>query len=464
MQHDDDYYSLYQKREKVQNKHVNGFFQTIRRVTLYVTLAWFFLAPWITYHHRQAIWFDIPARKFYVFFVTFWPQDFFLLSWAIIVAVLALFFVTNFAGRIWCGYACPQTAWTRCFMWVEYLVEGDRRARLKLDKNPWAANTIIRRTIKHSWWLFFSFYTALTFVGYFTPIRELAPDILHGNVDPWSLFFVGLFTFGTYYNAGWMREQLCIHLCPYARLQGAMFDDDTLAIAYDHSRGEKRGPRQRGDDYKSSGLGDCINCQQCVHVCPTGIDIRDGLQLACIGCACCVDVCDAVMDKVGYPRGLIRYTTENTLNQKKTRILRPRFIATGILLVIMASLLSYTLLTRKPLKLDVLHERAQLYRTLHNGDIQNVYKLKLMNLSQQTQQYRLSVGGLPHLQYTGSREAVLRAGEIKVIPVSVELGPDQIPRAFNTIHFTAKALGTKDEQVTTTSRFIGPMSKGESHE
>lgn len=454
---DSRYASLYAKREKIQNKRITGFFQTIRRVTLYITLAWYFIAPWLSWHGRQAIWFNIPGRKFYIFFLTFWPQDFILLSWAIITIILALFVVTNFAGRLWCGYTCPQTAWTRCFMWLEYLIEGNRRQRLKLDKNPWSWNTMLRRTGKHLSWLVIAFYTAVTFVGYFVPIKTLIPQLVSFQVAAWPLLFIGFFTVATYYNAGWMREQLCIYLCPYAKLQGVMFDDDTYTVAYDYKRGEPRGSRKRDTDKTAKGLGDCINCMQCVHVCPTGIDIRDGLQIACIGCACCVDVCNQVMDKVGYERGLIRYTTEHALEHKPTKIFRLRLLATSGILLVMVGLLSYHLLTRVPIRLDVLHQRAQLFRMMQNGDVQNNYKLKVINMTQQQQSYHLQVTGIQGIYYVGPKDITVKADSLSVIPISLQVPKNQVQHAINDIAFTLENKYHPKQKVTTVSRFIGPQ-------
>ncbi|MBO6227453.1 MAG: cytochrome c oxidase accessory protein CcoG, partial [Shewanella sp.] len=350
---------------------------------------------------------------------------------------------------------CPQSVWTWVFMWCEKVTEGDRNARMKLDKAPMSANKLLRKTAKHILWISIGFATGFTFVGYFTPIRELAMDLITGNADGWAYFWVGFFTLLTYLNAGWLREQVCIHMCPYSRFQSVMFDKDTLIVSYDPERGEKRGPRKKGSDYKAQGLGDCIDCKLCVHVCPTGIDIRDGLQIACIGCAACIDACDDVMLKVGYPKGLISYTTEHNLSGQKTKLIRPRLIGYAAALLIMCGLFGYTVFNRTLVELNVLKDRTP-YRENQEGRIENVYTLKIMNKDQKDHVYMIEATGLNGLTLEGKRHIPAAAGEILSVPVSISVDPEDIPSSTNQIEF--KILSEDDNSIhrTAESRFLGP--------
>lgn len=449
------YNELYQKRKKIHPREVTGVFQQLRLVTIGLTVGLYFLGPWLTWQGRQAILFDLPARKFYIFGITFWPQDFILLSWLLITAAYALFFFTNLAGRLWCGYTCPQTVWTQFYFWIEWWTEGTFQKRIKLDKAPWSLEKLLRRTAKHSLWLVLALITALTFVGYFTPIKTLVAKIGHGQLSEWEFFWLGFFTIATYLNAGWMREQVCIYLCPYARFQSVMFDKDTLIISYDAKRGETRGKRKQGSDPRSLGLGDCLDCKQCVQVCPTGIDIREGLQIACIGCAACIDSCNTVMDKMGYPRGLIRYTTENNLNGVPTRLMRPRLIGYGLVFVAMLVAISYQLITRVPFNLEVIRDRQHLYRLVSdNESIENIYTLKLLNMSQQEQTYQITASGLPDLRYLGKQEVTLAPGEVLALPIRLQVKAEQMSQSAHPIYFTLR--DSRQLSKTKESRFLGP--------
>ena len=328
--------SLYEKREKIYQREVHGRFAILRTLSVVVLLGLFFILPWLEMGGRQVILFDLPARKFHVFWLTFWPQDFLLLAFLLMLGAFSLFFFTALAGRLWCGYACPQTVWTEVYLWIERKVEGSRITQMRLDKADWSLNKILRKSIKHFIWLLIAGATAVTYVSYFSSEELLSQDLFSFQLGGWELFWIAFFTLATYINAGFMREQVCKYMCPYARFQSAMFDNDTLIISYDEKRGEPRGSR-RSDvhtDHKKESLGDCINCTMCVQVCPTGIDIRDGLQYECIGCSACIDVCDDVMDKMSYPKGLIRYTTQHAIDGEPSRILRPRIIIYFIILTL----------------------------------------------------------------------------------------------------------------------------------
>lgn len=410
---------------------------------------------WLNWNGRQAVWWDLPDRKFHIFGATFWPQDFMLLSWLLIICAFGLFFITVFAGRVWCGYTCPQSVFTWVFMWAEKVTEGDRNQRMKLDKAPMSANKFFRKLAKHAIWLGVGILVAITFVGYFTPIRQLVPDLLTLNVNGWAAFWIGFFTLATYGSAGYLREQVCIYMCPYARFQSVMFDKDTLIVSYDPRRGEKRGPRKKDADYKAMGLGDCIDCTMCVQVCPTGIDIRDGLQIECIGCAACIDACDAIMDKMNYPRGLISYTTEHNLSGQKTHLLRPRLIGYAVALLAMMGLFTYAVYDRPLVKLDVLKDRV-LYRENELGNIENVYTLKVMNKAQREQTFVIEASGLEGLVYEGRSEVRAEAGELVTIPVELSIAPEKLPSSTNEIVFHIRSADDESINDDADSRFIGP--------
>lgn len=446
---------LYASREKIYTRSFSGLFRNLRLAGGAVLFILYFGTAWLNWNGRQAVWWDLPERKFHVFSATFWPQDFILLSALLIICAFGLFFITVFAGRVWCGYTCPQSVFTWVFMWAEKVTEGDRNQRMKLDKAPMSANKLGRKLAKHAIWLAVSLAVGITFVGYFTPIRELVPDLFTLQIGGWALFWVGFFTLATYGNAGYLREQVCIYMCPYARFQSVMFDKDTLIVSYDPRRGEKRGPRKKDADYKAMGLGDCIDCTMCVQVCPTGIDIRDGLQIECIGCAACIDACDTIMDKMNYPRGLISYTTEHNLSGQKTRLARPRLIGYAVALLVMMSVFTFAIVERPLVKLDVLKDRV-LYRENERGMIENVYTLKLMNKAQDAQTFVVEASGLDGLVYSGRREIPTGAGELVTIPVELSIAPEKLPSSTNDIVFHVKAVDDPSINDDADSRFIGP--------
>ena len=454
-QKDGDTFDLYASREKIYTRAFTGVFRNLRRAGGFVLFLLYFGTVWLNWGEHQAVWWNLPARKFYIFGATFWPQDFILLSGILIVSAFGLFFVTVFAGRVWCGYTCPQSMWTWVFMWCEKVTEGDRHQRMKLDKAPMSGHKFLRKTAKHCLWLLIGLVTGLTFVGYFSPIRELLVDFFTGQADGWSYFWVGFFTLATYANAGWLREQVCIHMCPYARFQSVMFDKDTLIVSYDSRRGEPRGTHRKDTDHKAQGLGDCIDCTMCVQVCPTGIDIRDGLQIACIGCAACVDACDSIMDKIELPRGLISYTTEHNLSGQVTHTLRPRLIAYAVVLLAMIGVLTSGFYTRSLVGLDVSKDRA-LYRENAEGRIANVYSLKVMNKDQVDHTYVLDATGLPDLKLHGRRDIKVPAGAIISLPVELSVAPEHVPPGSREVIFTLRDIENSDTDVHTQSRFVGP--------
>ena len=419
---------LYQHREKIFTRFVGGFFQRLRFFTGWPLLAGYFLLPWVNWQGRQAILFDLPARQFHIFSITFYPQDFWLLGWVLIIAAFGLFTVTTLVGRLWCGYTCPQTVWTAIFMWIEQVAEGPRHARIRLDRAPWSFVKLRKRALKHAMWLVAAALTGAAFVGYFVPIRGLIPDLLILQAGGWATFWSLFFTAATYANAGWMREQVCIYMCPYARFQSAMFDRDTLVVSYDATRGEPRGPRKRNVD--KGGLGDCIDCELCVQVCPVGIDIRDGLQYQCIGCAHCIDACNQVMGKMNYPKGLVRYTTEHELAGGRTHWLRPRAMGYAIVLLIMMTALGIALFSRSAFELDVIRERGELYRATPDGQVLNEYSLKILNKTESVHRYRLTVvSDLPIMVVgPGALQSSLssRPGEVLDIPLTLSAPADAL--------------------------------------
>ncbi len=448
--------SMYESATKIYPREMGGRFDRLSRIATIALLGLFYAVPWLQWDERQAVLFDLPARKFYIFGLTLWPQDFPYLALLLMILAYCLFFFTALAGRLWCGFACPQTVWTEIFIWMEQLTEGTRSQRMKLDKAPWSWNKFRRKFSKQFLWITFSLWTGFTFVGYFQPIRELGMDILALSVGGWTLFWGLFYGFATYGNAGYMREQVCKYMCPYARFQSAMFDKDTLIISYDEARGEPRGSRKRNVDYKEKGLGDCIDCTLCVQVCPTGIDIREGLQYECIACAACIDACDSIMDKMDYPRGLIRYTTENALKGKGTRILRPRvFVYATILLVLVTGLVS-SMVMRTPVILDVIRDRNALYREIGGDMIENTYTLKVINQSNADRRFLLDVGGVDGIELDGVGESILvEGGGVLSLPVRVRAHRNVAYGIMN-IEFVLTALDDESVSVTEDSRFLGP--------
>jgi cytochrome c oxidase accessory protein FixG len=434
--------SLYAAQEKIYPRSVTGLFARWRWAMVVVTQLVFYGLPWLEWGQRQAVLFDLASRRFYIFGLVLYPQDFIYLTGLLVISALSLFLFTAVAGRLWCGYACPQTVYTEIFLWIERHVEGDRSARMRLDGAPFSLEKLVKKWAKHFLWISLALWTGFTFVGYFTPIKELGMEFLQTRMTSWEVFWVFFYGFATYGNAGFMREQVCKYMCPYARFQSAMFDKDTLIVSYDAGQGEPRGPRSRSADYTAKGLGTCVDCTLCVQVCPTGIDIRNGLQYECIGCGACADVCDTVMDKMGYPRGLVRYTTQNAVAKGWTRpqivrhVLRPRVLLyTAILASVCIAMLA-SLILRTPLKVDVVRDRAALSRIAEGGRLENVYRLQVMNATESQQRYRITATGLDGLSLASDAEVTVDAAQSRWVPVRLQIpygsvAPGSHPVRFN---------------------------------
>ena len=402
----DGVFSLTDEPGKVYPRSVGGFFTRLRWVMVWVTQLVFYGIPWLQWNERQAVLFDLAGSRFFIFGLVLHPQDLIYLAVLLVLAALTLFFFTAVAGRLWCGYACPQTVYTEIFLWLERVTEGDRLARMRLDNAPWGLEKMLRKGAKQGLWIGLALFTGFTFVGYFTPILDLVQELWVLSFSPWEWFWVLFYGLATYGNAGYLREQICKHMCPYARIQSALTDMDSMVIAYDAQRGEARGSRARVADPKTLGLGDCIDCTLCVQVCPTGIDIRNGLQNECIACAACIDVCDEVMVKMNYPTGLIRYSSGKGIAEKLTpkqmvkRVWRPRVWVYGVLFLAVVAIFVGGLSSRKGFAVDIIKDRGTMARELGNGDVENIYRLKVMNTTETTQSYTASVQGLPGLTLT----------------------------------------------------------------
>jgi cytochrome c oxidase accessory protein FixG len=442
----DDTIGLYEAHRKIHPRSIRGAFARWRWFMVGLTQLLFYGLPWLEWGERQLVLFDLAARRFYLFGLVLYPQDLIYLTGLLVVSALALFLFTAVAGRLWCGYACPQTVYTEMFMWVEHHVEGNRSARIRLDDSAFSLEKLVKKVFKHIVWLSIAMWTGFTFVGYFTPIRDLGMAFLQTRMGSWEVFWAIFYGLATYGNAGFMREQVCKYMCPYARFQGAMFDRDTLIVSYDVERGEPRGPRgKNAGGAVRDGLGDCIACTLCVQVCPTGIDIRDGLQYECIGCGLCVDACNGVMRKMNYPPGLIRYATQNGMAgrwssaQVLRRVMRPRVLVyAGVLVALCVGLLA-SLVVRTPLKVDVVRDRASLSRIVEAGMLENVYRLQIMNATEKPQRYRIEASGLEGLSTLPAEPVEIAPAESRWVPVRLRVPYGVAAPGSHTVHFDVRS-------------------------
>ena len=451
--------SFYEKHKTVYIRDVKGWWNSWRWALVWITQILFYGTPWLQWNDRQAVLLHVAERKFYLFGLVLWPQDVFYLALLLIISAYALFLFTAIAGRLFCGYACPQTVYSEIFMWIENKIEGDRSARMKLDNGPMNGRKLRLKALKHAIWILIALWSGLTLVAYFTPVAELWAEFPY-DFSGWELFWILFYASFFYMQAGFLREQVCKYMCPYARFQGVMFDPDTLVITYDPERGEPRGARKKGND--PAALGDCVDCGLCVVVCPTGIDIRQGQQYECIGCGACIDACDPVMDKVGKPRGLIRYTTENALEKHfsakdvVSHILRPRIILYTTILVAITVASIWSLAARVPLKVDIMRDPSVLSREADDGRIENVYNLKIMNTTEDAKSYAISVAGMDGIELLGESVVNVASAENHEVTVVVRVPPDSGKKGANKIYFDIKALNHESIAVHEKASFLMP--------
>jgi len=448
-------------QNKIYPRSTSGYFTNWRWIMVWVTQIVFYGLPWLQLGVRQAVLLDIDTHRFYIFGLVLYPQDLIYLAVILIISALALFLFTTVAGRLWCGFSCPQSVYTKIFLWIERKIEGDRAARIKLDNNKFSINAIYKKSLKHLAWISFSIWTGFTFLGYFAPIRELFHGIMQFSLGPWETFWICFYALATYGNAGFLREMVCKHMCPYARFQSVMFDQDTLIVTYDEARGEPRSGRSRSVNAKEKGLGDCIDCSFCVQVCPVGIDIRDGLQYECISCGLCIDACDSVMDKMEYPRGLIRFSTLNGMSNHWSKseiikkILRPRVLIYGGLLLLICIGFAVSLSLRSSFKVDVIRDRGVMSRLTPEGNVENVYQLQVTNVTEAAHSYHISVKGLNGLSLVSNNEFTVDAAGERLIAVSLQMRDGSVSSGTHPIQFEIEALGSEDE-VTEKSVFYMP--------
>jgi len=462
--------SLYEKRRKIYPRLARGAFRRLKWLVMALTLAVYYLSPWLRWERGpnapdQAILIDFPGRRFYFFFIEIWPQEVYYLTGLLILAAIGLFLVTSVAGRVWCGYTCPQTVWTDLFIAIERLIEGDRSARIRLDRAPWSAAKLLRKACKHLLWLAVAVATGGAWVFYFADAPTLAVDLIHFQAPAVSYLFIGIMTFTTYTLGGIAREQVCIYMCPWPRIQAAMLDEDTLTVTYRRDRGEPRGPYRRGDSWH--GRGNCIDCNQCVAVCPMGIDIRDGLQLECISCALCIDACDGVMDRIGLPRGLIAYDTDDNIERRQRgqaprfRPIRPRTLAYAGIIAVVGIVMLAALLTRDSVDLNVLRDRNPLFTRLADGSIRNGYTVKILNKRHDESVFDLGVEGLQpsDIKLIGAEPDGIRVApdSLKSFRVLLTVPAASAPAENAPIRFVLRE-GASGIVAGHASQFLGPKS------
>jgi len=433
---------LYASREKIYPKLAHGRFRTIKWAVMAVSLGIYYLLPWMRWDRGpnlpdQAFLIDFANQRIYMFWLDIWAQELYFITGILVISALGLFLVTAYAGRVWCGYACPQTVWTDLMVAVERFWQGDRNARMRLDKKPWNVEKIWKKTATHASWLLIALATGGAFVFYFRDAPTLAVELVNGTAPAIAYIFLGIFTATTYLLGGLAREQVCIYMCPWPRIQGAMFDSDSMLVTYREHRGEPRGPHKKGDSWE--GRGDCIDCLQCVAVCPTGIDIRNGPQLECIQCALCIDACDAVMDKVGRPRGLIAYDTFRNIDAQKQgetappRLIRPRTVLYAGLIAVVLGIMGLGLMNKTVLETNVLRDRNPLFIQLSDGGVRNRYTVKILNKRYEPRTFEVAAQGLPgaRMEIIGfegvqSPEIEVPASDLRELRVHVTVPADKL--------------------------------------
>lgn len=457
----DKFMSMYEAQSKIYPRNISGIFKNWRWIMIWITQIVFYGTPWLMWNDRQAMLLDVSTHRFYIFGLVLYPQDLIYLVVILIISALALFLFTAVAGRLWCGFSCPQSVYTEIFLWMERKIEGDRAARMRLDSMKFSFKKLHKKFLKHAAWIGFSMVTGFTFLGYFSPIRDLLDNIIQYRLSPWETFWICFYGFATYGNAGFLREQVCKHMCPYARFQSAMFDNDTLIVTYDQERGEPRSGRSRSVDAKKEGLGDCIDCSFCVQVCPVGIDIRNGLQYECISCGLCVDACNSIMDKMQYPRGLIRFSTQNGVekhwsqHQILKKILRPRVLIYSGLLILLSLGLVLSLTIRPAFKVDVNRDRGVMSRLAPGGMVENVYQIQLTNVTENQQTYRVSVHGLKGMTTTSNTEITVNPASERLVAISLQIADGSIRKGTHPIMFDVESVTSK-EHVEQKSSFYMP--------
>ena len=450
--------SMYTKFDDIFVRQSHGRYTNLRWLCVWITQLVFYGLPWLSWNQRSAVLFDLSTRKFYLFGLILFPQDFIYLALLLIICAYSLFLFTAVSGRVWCGFSCPQTVYTEIFLWIENRIEGSRSTRMRLAKQGLSAEKVMKKSAKHFVWGVFALWTGFTFVAYFVPARTLMAEALNWTLGAWSLFWILFYGFATYGNAGFMREQICRYVCPYARFQGSMLDKDSLIVSYDKTRGE---PRKRSAD-TAGQTGACVDCTMCVQVCPTGIDIRNGLQHDCIGCAACIDACDNIMDKIRQPRGLIRFTTERAMQEGLSiqaiwqHIARPRvLIYSAILALIIIGFIS-SLATRIPLRMNVLRDRNVIGREVDQGAMENVYRLHIMNTDNKAHRYQVTVSGIDGIQLLSREALMLNPTESKTFPVTMRIPHSSVKPGLYPVHIDLQAEEDEAIQVHEASSFNVP--------
>ncbi len=440
---------MYVARKKIYPQKVAGTFRRIKWIVLVVTLGIYYLLPFVRWDRGpdapdQAVLIDFVTKRFYFFFIEIWPQEFYYITGLLILAALALFLMNAVAGRVWCGYLCPQTVWTDLFLAVERLTEGDRRERIKRDNAPLSVETVLRRTAKHSLWFLIAWWTGGAWVLYFADAPTLVWQLATFTAPAMAYVWIGILTFTTYTLAGHMREQVCLYMCPWPRIQAALTDEEALNVTYRYDRGEPRGAMKRNAALREKGepAGDCIDCFQCVNVCPTGVDIRDGSQLGCIQCGLCIDACDTVMEKIGRPTRLIAYDTDLNVKARMegkpthVRVVRWRTAVYVGIIALVGTAMLYTLLTRSSVGINVLHDRSPMFVRLTDGSVRNAYTLRLINKNHVARTFEIGITDAAGNPIPGAELTAIGDEDETDGRVAVTIGPDQTRevRAFVTIH------------------------------